>query len=69
MYQCIKIVEPMDINYNPILSLKIKLVSLKTKGNFISMYDSIVEGLKPLNLFYDYDQAKQNSTFITENKF
>jgi len=68
-YQCIKIVEPFDINNNTFSKLKIKLINVNKKGDFISMYDSIVEGLKTLGLFYDYDQTKQNSIFILENKF
>lgn len=66
-YQCIKIVEPFDINNNTLSNLKIKLINVNKKGDFISMYDSIVE--KTLGLFYDYNSETQNRIFMHENNF
>jgi len=66
-YQCIKIVEPFDINNCPLSNLKIKLVNVNKKGDFITMYDSIVE--KTFGLFYDYDSESQNRIFMQENNF
>ena len=66
-YQCIKIVEPFDINSNTLSNLKIKLINVNKKGDFISMYDSIEE--KTLGWFYDYSSESQNRIFMKENNF
>jgi len=66
-YQCIKVLEPLDINYDTISDLKIKLIDVNTKGDLIQMYDSIVE--KKFESFWDYAESRLNSEFIITNKF
>lgn len=66
-YQCIKVIEPQDINYDSISDLKLKLVDVNTKGGgLIQMYDSIVE--KRFLTFWDYEETRQNREFTQRNK-
>ena len=65
-YQCIKILEPSDINYQSLSHLKVKLIDTNIQGDFIKMYDSIIE--KDLSSFWDFEQVIQNNLFIEKNK-
>lgn len=42
-YQCIKTLEPCDINYFPLAHLKIFLVDVNKSNNFLASYDSLIE--------------------------
>lgn len=42
-YQCIKILEPQDINYLSILHLKIYLIDVNKINNFMESYDSLIQ--------------------------
>ena len=42
-YQCIKILEPQDINYFPISSLRLYLIDINKLGNFQDSYDTLIE--------------------------
>jgi len=42
-YQCIKILEPSDINYFPIAHLKLFLIDTNKTSNFLESYDSLIE--------------------------
>jgi hypothetical protein len=48
-YQCIKVCEPLDINFHPISKLNICLIDVNKTGNFINSYDSLI--VKPFGLF------------------
>src|SRR5258706_522624 len=41
-YQCIKILEPCDINYFPIAHLKIFLIDVNKINNLLESYDSLI---------------------------
>jgi len=61
-YQCIKILEPLDINYFPLSTLKLYLIDVDTTRDFQEFYDTLIE--KSLNDFWDYDQEQNNSEFM-----
>jgi hypothetical protein len=42
-YQCIKIMDPSDINESSISGLKIYLININKLGNFEAAYDSLIE--------------------------
>ncbi len=64
-YQCIKILEPCDINYFPIAHLKIFLIDVNKINNLLESYDSLIE--KSFSDFWDYDQVDLNNDFM-ENR-
>jgi len=61
-YQCIKILEPCDINNFPIAHLKIFLIDTNKTTNFLESYNSLIE--KSFSDFWDYDQVDLNSEFM-----
>jgi len=42
-YQCIKILEPQEINYFTISDLKLYLIDINKLGNFQDSYDTLIE--------------------------
>lgn len=65
-YQCVKVLDPNDIVYSTIEDIKIKLINVNTRGDFIQMYDSIVE--KDLSSFWNYQWYRDNTGFLIDNK-
>lgn len=65
-YQCVKVLDPKDIVYSTIEDIKIKLINVNTRGDFIQMYDSIVE--KDFSSFWNYQLFRDNTGFLIDNK-
>ena len=61
-YQCIKILEPCDINYFPLAHLKVFLIDVNKSSNFLASYDSLIE--KDFSDFWDYDLVDLNTEFM-----
>jgi len=67
-YQCIKVIEPQDINYSPISQLKIQLIEPELKPNqtFENVHNTLIE--KSFGSFWDFNTAFQNQTLLKNIK-
>lgn len=61
-YQCIKILEPQDINYFSLAHLNLYLIDVNQLRNFSYSYDTLLE--KSLFCFWYYDLEIQNRLFM-----
>lgn len=61
-YQCIKVLEPQDINYLPLSDLKLYLINVNKLNNFEESYSTLIE--KPFSAFWDTNAALKNHTFM-----
>lgn len=61
-YQCIKFLEPSDINYFPISHLKLLLIDVNKLTTFEESYNTLIQ--KSFGSFWDYDQEVLNKQFI-----
>jgi hypothetical protein len=58
-YQCIKILEPLDINSYSISDLKLYLIDVNKINNFIESYDTLIE--KSFNSFLNSNNIKSKN--------
>jgi hypothetical protein len=61
-YQCIKVMEPENINEHSISELKLYLIDVNKIGNFESAYDSLIE--KHFYDFWNSDATNNNIDFM-----
>lgn len=64
-YQCIKVMDPEDINNVTISGLKLYLIDVNKLRNFQESYDTLIE--KSFGSFWDYDQELYNQEFSLKN--
>ena len=65
-YQCIKVMDPLDINSSTISGLKLFLIDVNKLRNFMESYDTLIE--KTFGEFWDYDQELYNKEFLNKLK-
>jgi len=59
--QCIKVMEPIDINYFPLSRLNLYLIDVSNFRSFSKSYNTLIE--KSLGSFWDYDKENRNIEF------
>lgn len=63
-YQCIKVLDPLDIHYQTICDLKLCLIDISKNTNFMDSYDTLIE--KNFSSFWNYDAELENSNFMKD---